>query len=290
MNIEHIKKLRSETGLSMVLIQSYLKTYNGDYDKAKEALLSMTRENKQKNDRVASKGMIKAYIDQDDVYIFELIGETDFVYKHPLFIKLLDDLFEVAKKHKPEHLDILSNLSIYKHDVNTYISQIANRVGENIFLRRYEKLKKEDGQSFSLYQHHDGKHIGLLILNTGKKEIADTLAMQIVAMDALFKDYTYLTEADQQKMLSLFQETTHNNQSFDDFLKAKSLIDQPYIKDATMSVRQVLDEHHLSIISMFRYQLGEGISDKLECRLDLGCDGAPSVQAIDHKKAKEEGK
>ena len=43
------------------------------------------------------------------------------------------------------------------------------------------------------------------------------------------------------------------------FLSEVSLIDQPFVKDPTLNISDLLKNNHNSVLSFIRYEVGEGI-------------------------------
>ena len=75
----------------------------------------------------------------------------------------------------------------------------------------------------------------------------------------------------------MMYEKEHLNNKEKDFLnhvKSLTLYDQLFIKDSSITVENLLRNHHIEIIDFFRFELGQGIEDKLNCKLNLPCDGS----------------
>jgi len=280
MNIEHIKKLRSETGLSMAEIKKALERFDGDYEKAKEALSQLIKD-QDTSARVASKGMCQIRTYQDQVILLEITGETDFVIKNPYFINLFNDVFDILFHHEIMTIDALNQFTHNNELVETYVKKSATKIGENVSIRRFNRFYKTDKQGFGIYQHQDGKNISLVILSQKDDMLQKNLPMQIVAYDAKYISHRYLTEDDKKILKESYDLFPDSASSFDDYLMNKSLIDQPFMLDDTKSVSVILQEKGIKIIKMMRYTLGEGIKHKLECRLDIPNDASKiSVKPI----------
>ncbi len=48
------------------------------------------------------------------------------------------------------------------------------------------------------------------------------------------------------------------------FLEEISLIGQPFVKDTTMTVGQLLGKHRAKVFAFYRYEVGEGIEKTTE--------------------------
>lgn len=270
MNIEHIKRLRSETNKSMLEIKEALLKSNDDYEQAKAYLMSSFKENT--SERVASKGSIEVAIDEDQAVIFELIAETDFVQKNPIYIELVETLKKALLTLPDDDMGNLDKFTIDKHTISEYIKIKASQIHESIYLRRYEKIKKKPNQAFSTYVHHDKKSASLLLLNVDNQVLKETLAKQVVAMDAAFISQAHLLDEDIKVLRSRYDEQPFDYQSFDGYLAAKSLYDQSFIAQPDIKVKDLLDQTNAQVLILKRYALGEGIKDKLICRVNVPSD------------------
>ena len=92
---EQVKKLRDQTGVSMMECKRALEQSNGDYDKALELLKLKSKDVAlKKSEREAKQGIIEAYIHSNGKIgvLLELNCETDFVAKNQEFKELAHDL------------------------------------------------------------------------------------------------------------------------------------------------------------------------------------------------------
>ena len=107
-NIEQVKELRQETGVSISECQSALEEAGGNAEKAKEILRKLGKElaNK-KSSREAGNGIIKAYIHPNNKVgaIIKLRCETDFVAKGDDFQELAHEICLQITAMKPLFLN-----------------------------------------------------------------------------------------------------------------------------------------------------------------------------------------
>ncbi len=103
-NIDQIKKLREETGVSPTEIKKALEESKGDLEKAKE-LLRVWGKNLagKKTDREARQGIIDCYIHPDSKtgVLLDIRCESDFVAKSPEFKKLAHEICLQIAAMKP---------------------------------------------------------------------------------------------------------------------------------------------------------------------------------------------
>ena len=103
---EEIKKLREETGLSIMQCQKALEEAGGDRDRAIALLKTKAAEiASKKSDRILGAGVVSAYIHAGDTVgvLLELLCETDFVAKNPEFKSVAREIAMHVAAMKPEN-------------------------------------------------------------------------------------------------------------------------------------------------------------------------------------------
>jgi len=94
-NIDLLKQLREETGISMMECKKALEQTGGDLEKARQVLRERGKElTKNREGRALSKGVIDAYIHPGSRIgvLIELLCESDFAAKSEPFIRLAHEL------------------------------------------------------------------------------------------------------------------------------------------------------------------------------------------------------
>ncbi len=275
MNPKLLKQLRDETGASFLLCKQALEYTNDDYQKSL-AYIDEHQVKEKGNDRVASKGIVVVYEKDNDAILFEVNGETDFLVKNPHFIDFIERIKE------PLILSDIANpkqalaLLVGDKTISELVTQLSGLTKENLNFRRFYRVRKSDKQSFGTYTHNQGRIASLVVLNEDKKDIANTLALQVVANQAQYLSYD-LIDPDTINYEKFMYEKEHQN--FDETLfiqhvKSISLLDQPYFKNPNLSVDAFLKENNASVVDFYKFELGQGIDNKLNCRLDIPCDGS----------------
>ena len=275
MSIALIKKLREETGAGMLECKKALEDHQGDYEKALSYLNSLFHE-KIETLRVASKGLCHIVIKDNEAILFEVNAETDFVSKNTHFVKLIHDLGDILIDSHANYPKQALEITYGKQSVEKMIKHTANIIKENAYLRRFFRIKKDDSQVFGSYIHQGGKVVTLVILNSKHESLARDLAMQVAANSPV---YLSLDSIDEQTKAyeRMMYEKNHSKSDEDLFmkhLKEMTIYEQSFIKDSTKSVKEVLLSLNTDIIDFFRFELGQGIEDKLNCKLTLPCDGS----------------
>jgi elongation factor Ts len=139
-DMDLIKELRDETGLSFGQISKALKEAGGDKAKALELLASQAGEAAaKKGDREAKDGAIAAYVHATGKVgaMVSLACETDFVARNDAFKELARDLAMHASAMRPSTTEEMLAQSFVKDPgltVQELINQAIAKLGENIKL------------------------------------------------------------------------------------------------------------------------------------------------------------
>ena len=145
--IEKIKHLRDQTGISFNEIKKALEEAGGDMTKAVETLRARGVLTAQKKSaRETKEGVIESYIHLTKKIgsLVELYCETDFVARNFEFIKLAHELaMQVASMDPKDNEELLEQLYIKDQDVtvNDLIQQYIAKLGENVKLGRFIRFE-----------------------------------------------------------------------------------------------------------------------------------------------------
>ena len=188
-----VKDLREQTGAGMMDCKKALTETDGDFEKAIEFLREKGLATAQKKaGRIAAEGIVATTIKDDDktAAIVEVNAETDFVAKNEVFQTYVKEVVEQISnsdasdvetfKAEPWALD--SSMTV----ADKHAAMIA-KIGENMNIRRFEKIVSADGIVVS-YIHAGGK-IGVLVEaatdnnSDAVKEALKNVAMQIAALN-----------------------------------------------------------------------------------------------------------
>ena len=188
-----VKELREQTGAGMMHCKKALTETDGDFDKAVEFLREKGLATAQKKaGRIAAEGIVATTIKDGDkvAAIVEVNAETDFVAKNEVFQTYVKEVVEqVADSNaadveafKAESWALDSSMT-----VGDKLAAMIAKIGENMNIRRFEKVVSEDGIVVS-YIHAGGK-IGVLVEaqtdnhSDAVKEALKNVAMQIAALN-----------------------------------------------------------------------------------------------------------
>jgi len=145
-NIDQIKNLRQETGVSVSECKKALEQAKGNNEKAKEILRTWGKNLAgKKSERKAGVGIVAVYVHPNKKIgaMIELRCETDFVAKSKDFQELAHELCLQIAAMNPENNALLSQLWI-KDDSKTIknlVEECIAKIGENIIVKRFERFE-----------------------------------------------------------------------------------------------------------------------------------------------------
>lgn len=141
-----IKKLREETGVSVMDCKKALEDTSGNLEKAKELLIERGIEKaEKKSDRETKQGIVTSYIHANNQVgvLLELLCETDFVARTEDFKALGHEICMQIAAMDPADKTELEN-QIYIRDNSLKISDLIKKnvakLGENIKLGKFQRI------------------------------------------------------------------------------------------------------------------------------------------------------
>jgi elongation factor Ts len=269
-----VKELRERTGAGMMECKKALIEVEGDLDAASEVLRSagIAKADKKAN-RVAADGRVVIQINGDKAVIIEINSETDFVAKDENFISFADAVASASLDSEVTDVKLLSDVFLENSTVEAARTELIQKVGENITIRR-STLVKHDGIIGS-YTH--GARIGaIVVIDGGNDNLARDIAMHVAAMQPVCIDETAVPEEMLKTEKRIFTEQAAESGKPPEivekmiegrvkkFFKEITLIGQTFIKDDKKTIEQLLKDCNAKVISFIRYEVGEGIEKKVE--------------------------
>lgn len=288
-----VKELRESTGAGMMDCKKALNETDGDMVAAVEYLRKNGQAKAEKKaGRVAAEGLVKAIIKNDKVAaIVEVNSETDFVAKNADFQTFVADVAEQAIATTASDIDTFLKEAWLADSAKTVKEVLTEKIaviGENLNIRRFEKMTVENGCVVSYI--HGGGRIGVIIeaetdvVNDAIKEALANVAMQIAALSPKYvsKDEVSAEYMEHEKEILKAQAKIENPDKNDDIidkmiigrlnkeLKEVCLLDQSYVKDGDLTVAKYIAQiakeagATLNIKRFVRFETGEGIEKKEE--------------------------
>ena len=293
-----VKELREISGAGMMDCKKALTATEGDMDKAMEFLREKGLATAQKKaSRIAAEGivMLKVAEDSKKAVAVEVNAETDFVAKNEKFQAYVAQVAEQALETEAADIDAFL-AETWKFDTTKTVNEaLAGQVaviGENMKIRRFQKVEEENGFVAS-YTHMGGK-IGVLVdvvtdvVNDEIKEMAKNVAMHIAALNPNYTNRSEVSEEyiahEKEILMAQIQNDPKESQKpekviqgmisgrINKELKEICLLDQVYVKaeDGKQSVEKYVAEvakangANVTIKGFVRYETGEGIEKKEE--------------------------
>ena len=288
-----VKELREMTGAGMMDCKKALTETAGDIEKAVEFLREKgLAAAAKKAGRVAAEGLVRTLVIEDKkAVIVEVNSETDFVAKNADFQNYVAEVAVQAMKTSAESIEAFLeepwNLEPSKTVAQELSSKIAV-IGENLSIRRFEKINAESGCVVEYI--HGGGRIGVLVeaetnvVNEAVKEALKNVAMQIAALRPQYVSRDEISEEFIEKEKEILKAQAKNEMPdkpdniidkmiigrLQKELKEFCLLDQTYVKDNELTVAKYLDQvskeigGKVAVKKFVRFETGEGIEKKEE--------------------------
>ena len=139
--MSEIKKLREETGLSVMECKDALEQARGDLEKARQILKDKAKEFKKREGRETKAGFIEAYTHNGKIGVLvEVCCETDFVAKTFEFKDFVHDLALQIASMDPANEKELLKQPFVKDETKTISDLLSEKIaktGENIKISRF---------------------------------------------------------------------------------------------------------------------------------------------------------
>jgi elongation factor Ts len=146
-NSDQIKKLREETGASIVECKKALDSSDGNFEKSLQSLKQNTSQSVEKKaDRETNAGVIEPYIHNSGKVgvLLELVCETDFVARNDGFKELAHNLAMHIAAINPKDKEELFGQSYIKNPDQTIkdlINEKISKLGENIQVNKFARYE-----------------------------------------------------------------------------------------------------------------------------------------------------
>ena len=292
-----VKELREMTGAGMMDCKKALNETNGNMDEAVEFLRKNGQAKAEKKaSRIAAEGLCTVVVKDDTTAaVVEVNSETDFVAKNETFQSFVKAVAAQAVNSDAKDMDAFM-AEAWNEDasktVNDALVEKVAVIGENLKIRRFEKVVAEHGCVVSYV--HGGGRIGVIVdadtdvVNDAVKEAMVNIAMQIAALnpkyvsrDEVSADYI---AHEKEILMAQIQNDPKESQKpekviqgmiqgrINKELKEICLLDQVYVKaeDGKQSVSKYVEEvakannAKIAIKGFVRMETGEGIEKKEE--------------------------
>lgn len=292
-----VKELREMSGAGMMDCKKALSETNGDMEEAVELLRKNGQAKAEKKaGRIAAEGLCAVALKDDKTAaVVEVNSETDFVAKNETFQAFVKAVANQALVSNAKDLNAFMEESwneATEKSVKEVLTEKVATIGENLNIRRFEKLTAENGCVVSYV--HGGGRIGVIVeadtsvVNDAVKESLTNVAMQIAALSPKYVSQADVSEdykthekeillaqiqndpkmaGKPEKVVTGIVEGRLNKE-----LKEVCLLEQVYVKaeDGKQSVGKYMDQVSkendttVTVKNFIRFETGEGIEKKEE--------------------------
>ncbi|MDD2769680.1 MAG: translation elongation factor Ts [Methylococcus sp.] len=268
-----VKELRERTGSGMMECKKALTETGGDLEAAVELMRKqgLAKADK-KSGRTAAEGRVCVQVSADgkSAAIVEVNCETDFVAKGDDFVKFADDVAAAALASTATNVEeFLAGQMADGTPVEQLRREMIAKIGENINVRRLERLTSAEGRMWS-YLH--GTRIGVLVdLAGADAELGKDVAMHIAASKPVCcdeKDVPAEVVAKEKEIFAAQAAASGKPANIVEkmvegrigkFLGEITLVGQPFVKDPDQTVGKLLQSKGASVARFVRFEVGEGI-------------------------------
>ena len=292
-----VKELREMTGAGMMDCKNALNETNGDMDAAVEFLRKNGQAKAEKKaGRIAAEGLCTVVVKDDQTAaVVEVNSETDFVAKNDTFKAFVEAVATQAVNSDAADLDAFMAEAWNEDSSKTVKDALVEKVaviGENLNIRRFEKVVAENGCVVSYI--HGGGRIGVIVeadttvVNDTVKEALTNIAMQIAALspkyvsrDEISDEYiAHEKEILRAQIMNDPKESQKPEKVINGMIEGRvnkelkeiCLVDQVYVKaaDGKQIVAKYLEEVSkevggtVSVKRFVRFETGEGLEKKQE--------------------------
>jgi len=250
-----------------------LQEADGDVGQAVEILrLKGAKDVTKRAERVAANGLIAAHVETGSGVLLELNCETDFVAKNDSFQEVAAEILAAAVRTKAaDRLALLSAEVKPGTTVQQRIEQASAAIKEKLELGRFARL---EGGYVASYLHKSDPSlppvVGVLVqLEAENAELARDLAQQVAAMRPSYVSRDDVPAEVLDKERRIAEQVTRDEgkpekaipkiveDRLNSFFKNVVLLEQPYVKDHKMAVKQLLAESGVTVRGFVRFRIGE---------------------------------
>ncbi len=258
-----VMKLRKMTGQGMMDCKRALQEANGNIEQAtdilrKKGLATLAK----RAERETSEGLVvcKSSADGKTAAIATLCCETDFVAKNDDFVATAQTLIDYALACPADQgAENILETTVDGKKFSDILTETVSKTGEKTLVGDYAKYKLDGPGLLSTYIHFNEKVGTMVQIETSNettaaadvlKQTASDIAMHITATKPLALDKADIAPETIEREKAIFAEQVkHKPANIIDkivegkmrkFFAENCLLDQPFVKDDSKSVAQIL--------------------------------------------------
>ncbi|MFC0283258.1 translation elongation factor Ts [Camelimonas abortus] len=281
-----VKELREKTGAGMMDCKTALAETGGDIEAAVDWLRKKgLSKAAKKAGRVAAEGLVSVQSSGRTAAIVEVNSETDFVARNDSFQAFAREVAKIALNGDGTLAGLeAAHFPGASLTVKEKLQELIATIGENMTLRRVERLHVDSGYIATYVHNAAGEglgKIGVLVAleSTGDVSQLETLGRQIamhvaatspagldaasIPADVIEREKAILRDRNAGKPEHVLEKIVESG--LKSYFKENTLLEQPFIHDPSRSVSQVLKEAEgrvgapVKLVAFVRFGLGDGI-------------------------------
>ena len=285
--LEKVKELRDLTGAGIQDCKTALSENKEDIDLAIEFLRKKgIAKAAKKSSRGATEGLISIAIANNKSSIIEINSETDFVSKNNEFIQFCEKVSNLATEVSSID-ELLKKKYDQQNDVSEFLTSLIAKIGENLKIRRFEKIT--DNDQFAFYLHNkqtdkSGNLGGLLNYKSDETEksanFANQICMHIAASSTMALDESGIDNDFIEKEKAIIKDQLINEGKKIDMIdkiiigkinkviQESTLLNQKWVMNPDLSVKKAIEEFNkdnstnFTIKKFIRFKVGECLEVK----------------------------
>lgn len=290
-SMQNVKELRDRTQAGLNDCRSALVEAAGDMEKAVEIILKKgLAKSAKRAGAVTTEGLVATHVaaDSRSGVIVEVNIQTDFAARNEDFKGFVQKVLEAATQAKSGADLGAEPFPGGTGTVEEARQALVGKLGENINVRRWERLSVDGPGRVFAYVHMGGKIGVLLALRAGSdaalgapafEKLGEDSSMQIAAMAPAYLSVSEVPADAKQKQSEIFTAQLAEDPKappekarpkiiegkLAKWMKEICLLEQPSVLDGDKTVDQVRAQAEkelgteVSLTQFARYQLGEGI-------------------------------
>jgi len=291
-SMQQVRELRDRTQAGLNDCKGALVEAAGDMEKAVEIILKKgLAKSAKRAGAIATEGVVTALVAADGKsgVLVEVNIQTDFAARNTEFLEFASKVATAALAAKSGADLGAEKLPGGSATIEESRQALVGKLGENITVRRWERLNVDGPGKVHAYVHLGGKVGVILAARTGNQAAADApsfekfvddSAMQIAAMAPLYVSSSEVPADAKEKQSAIFASQLAEEGKPEaarpkiiegkiaKWLKEVCLLEQEYVRDPQLTVDKLLAAEakqsgcSLTVRRFVRYQLGEGLEKR----------------------------
>jgi elongation factor Ts len=287
-NMSQVKELRDRTQAGLNDCRAALVEAAGEMEAAVAIILKKgLAKSAKRAGALATEGIVATRVAADgkSAVIVEVNIQTDFAARNQEFLAFVEDVVTVASRTEPGADLGAQKAANGSGTLEEQRQALVGKLGENINVRRWDRLAVTESGLVHSYVHMGGKIGVLLAVETAKtaatpvlSKFVDETAMQVAAMAPQFVNVASVPEAEKVRQRQLFDAQLAEEGKPEaarpkivegklaKWMKEICLLDQPSVLDGEKTVEQVRAAAEkelgapLKVKAFVRYERGEGLA------------------------------